>query len=310
MVREPRGKPEPGGGAELISLHGGHSGEFCSHASGTLEETIRSYIDRGFARVGLTEHMPPADDRWLYPEERAAGLDSAALRRRFAGFVAAGRELQKKYSSRIAIHVGAETEAWPGWVPAARDLVEACRLDYLVGSVHHVAGIPFDYSPDEYAAAVLETGGADELYRRYFDLQLEVIERLRPGVVGHLDLVRIHDPDWEARLERPGIAGRIRRNLERIRELGLIIDCDCRLLPEGGETYPARKILLAARELGVGVVPGDDSHSPEAAGRGVREGIRLLEELGFPTDWPLPAMNRNRREKTASPAGGGAEGPA
>lgn len=273
---------------ELISLHGGHSGEFCCHASGTLEEVIRGYLERGFTRVGITEHIPPVEDRYLYPDEAAAGFDAAALRRRFVRFVARGRELQEKYAPRIAIRIGLETESWPGYGPAVRELVETFRPDYLVGSIHHIRGISFDYSPAEYRAAVRESGGIEELYCRYFDLQLEMIERLRPGVVGHLDLIRIHDPGWRERLERPEIAGRIRRNLERMAALSLILDCNCRLLPEGGETYPAREILSRARRLGVAAVPGDDSHSPEEAGQGIPEGIELLKELGFSTDWPRP----------------------
>lgn len=283
--------PEP----ELISLHGGHSGEFCCHASGTLEEVVRSYVDRGFSRVGITEHIPPESDRCLYPDEIGAGFNTAGLYRRFAGFVTAGRQLQEKYAPRITIYLGFETEAWTGYGPAVRALVKTFRPDYLVGSVHYISGVPFDYSPADYRAAAEKAGGVEELYCRYFDLQLEMIERLRPGVVGHLDLIRIHDPGWRERLGKPGIAVRIRRNLQKMRELSLILDCNCRLLPEGGETYPAREILLWARELGVAAVPGDDSHSPAEAGRGIREGIELLKNLGFATDWPLPSMPRKWR---------------
>ncbi len=281
--------------SELISLHGGHSGEFCCHASGSLEETILTYLERGFKQVGITEHIPPGNDRRLYPDETAAGFDAAGLYRRFAGFVTAGRQLQEKYASRITIYLGFETEAWSGYGPAVRALVKTFRPDYLVGSVHHVGEIPFDYSPAEYRAAAEEAGGLEALYCRYYDLQLEMIERLRPGVIAHLDLIRIHDPEWPARLKIPPIAARIRRNLKRIRELSLILDCNCRLLPAGGGTYPAREILLWARELGVAAVPGDDSHSPAEAGRGIREGIALLEDLGFSTDWPLPTMLRKWR---------------
>lgn len=283
-----RAGPEKARPGELISLHGGHSGEFCCHGSGTLEEVILSYLDRGFSRVGITEHIPPPDDRYLYPDEIAAGFDTEALGRRFGRFAARGRELREKYTPRISILIGFETEAWTGYEPAVRKLVSAFRPDYLVGSIHHIEDISFDHSPSEYQAAVEKAGGIDELYCRYFDLQLEMIERLRPGVVGHLDLVRIHDPGWRNRLEKPEIAGRILRNLERMASLSLILDCNCRLLPEGGETYPAREILIRARRLGVAVVPGDDSHSPDQAGQGIREGILLLKELGFPTDWPLP----------------------
>jgi len=39
----------------LISLHGGHSGQFCSHAKDDLEDILLRYMDLGFTRVGITE---------------------------------------------------------------------------------------------------------------------------------------------------------------------------------------------------------------------------------------------------------------
>ncbi|MFH1037655.1 MAG: histidinol-phosphatase [PVC group bacterium] len=273
---------------ELISLHGGHSGVFCSHAEGTLEETVRAYIERGFRRVGITEHMPPVSDRYLFPEEIAAGLDAAAVYRRFARYMMVGRELRKKYASSLTIYLGFETESFSGYRMAVRGLVKTFRPDYIVGSVHHVGEIPFDYSPERYGEAAVRAGGLDGLYCRYFDLQFEMINALRPAVVGHLDLIRIFDPDYRGRLGRPAIGSRLRRNLDRIGELGLILDCDCRELPEGGEPYPCRPILEAAREKGIDVVPGDDSHCAATAGQGIKEGIALLEELGFDTGWRSP----------------------
>ena len=58
----------------LISLHGGHSGEFCSHARDGLENIILRYMDLGFTRVGITEHVPPSHADFLYPDEKNLGL--------------------------------------------------------------------------------------------------------------------------------------------------------------------------------------------------------------------------------------------
>ncbi|GAG49360.1 unnamed protein product, partial [marine sediment metagenome] len=71
-------------------------------------------------------------------------------------------------------------------------------------------------------------------------------------------------------------------------ELDLILDCDCRDLGRDGEPYPAKSILLQARELGITVVPGDDSHSVATVGRTIEQGIEMLQDLGFRTDWQLP----------------------
>jgi len=58
----------------LISLHGGHSGEFCSHAKDDLEDILLRYMDLGFTRVGITEHIPPSREDFLYPDEQNLGL--------------------------------------------------------------------------------------------------------------------------------------------------------------------------------------------------------------------------------------------
>ncbi len=33
---------------KYVSIHGGHSGEFCSHAQDSLEEMVQEYIRQGF----------------------------------------------------------------------------------------------------------------------------------------------------------------------------------------------------------------------------------------------------------------------
>jgi len=60
-------------------------------------------------------------------------------------YVVEARRLQKKYSDKIVLHVGLETEfIYDDSVKHVADLVERHSLDYFVGSVHHVRGIPID----------------------------------------------------------------------------------------------------------------------------------------------------------------------
>ena len=61
---------------------------------------------------------------------------------------------------------------------------------------------------------MLGFGGIDQFYAAYFDRQYEMIRVLRPRVIGHLDIVRIHDPDYRSRLVKPVIWEKIVRNLE------------------------------------------------------------------------------------------------
>ena len=57
-----------------LSLHS-HSGQFCRHGHGSLEEVVLAAIERGFEVYGLTEHCPRSLPHELYPEEVLAALD-------------------------------------------------------------------------------------------------------------------------------------------------------------------------------------------------------------------------------------------
>lgn len=50
-------------------------------------------------------------------------------------------------------------------------LVQRHKLDYIVGSVHHVGGVPIDFSEEIYVKAAEKAGGVEQLFCNYFDQQ-------------------------------------------------------------------------------------------------------------------------------------------
>jgi len=275
--------------AQEVSVHGGHSAEFCNHAQDSLEEVVRAYIDRGFSWVGITEHMPAINDRFVYPDERAAGLDAAALQRRFDDYFASCRRLKRQYRGQIDLLVGFESETVTGSAAFIRAVIDRHQPEYFVGSLHHVDDMEIDFTEEGYRQAADRSGGLENLYCRYFDQQLGMIQRLKPAVVGHFDLIRIFDPDYAARLKSPAVQDRVRRNLAAIKELGLILDLNLAGFDkDAGEPYPSRGILTQAIELGIAIVPGDDSHGIQTVGRHFEEGVNLLTELNGDLEWQRP----------------------
>lgn len=269
-----------------VSIHGGHSGSFCAHAQDTLEAIVAAYIEFGFAWVGFTEHMPPTTDHFRYPDEVEAGLTVAALHQRFAAYFNLIRRLQRQHQDQITLLAGFETEGYTGALTAAETLIRQYQPDYIVGSLHHVRGHPFDMGPVAYHAAVQACGDHEALYCDYFDRQLVMIERLQPGVVGHFDLIRIYDPDYVQRLQKHGIAKRIRRNLECVRDLDLVLDYNLRALSKGAsEPYVSTPIAETAIKMGIRLLPGDDSHGVADVGANVDQGLQRLAAMGMNLDW-------------------------
>ena len=272
-----------------VSVHGGHSGQFCSHAKNTLEEIVLAYIHKGYPWVGITEHMPPVADGFVYPEEKSAGLNAATLKNRFADYMRVCRQLQAKYTRDIQIYVGFETETCSGSLDLAQALIAAFSPDYVVGSVHHVNDIPFDISQRDYDEAADCCGGLDGLYATYFDQQYAMIRALKPRVVGHLDIIRIYDPDYRSRLVKPILWEKIVRNLELIQKLDLTLDFNLRPLSKGAdEPYLSAPILKKASAMGIAIVPGDDSHGVETIGAHMHRAIEMLQAVGVCTTWRKP----------------------
>jgi histidinol-phosphatase (PHP family) len=260
-----------------ISLHGGHSGQYCDHAHDALADIVAAYHGAGFGCVGLSEHMPPFDDAWLYPDEVGLGRTAAWMQARFADYVAEARKLQREYKNRMDILVGMESEWYPGcgqWVASLR---ETHGLDYVVGSVHHVGGECVDFSREDYERIAERFGGLVPMYAAYFDAQLQMMQAIKPEVVGHFDLVRLHDPDYQQTLAQKEVWERVLRNLEWMAGAGAILDVNARALLKGQtEPYVCAPILDIAAGLGIGVAYGDDAHGVDDVGCGFARVKELL----------------------------------
>lgn len=256
-----------------ISYHGGHSGDFCDHAAGTKAEMLEAYIARGFTHVGIVEHMPPYDDRFVYEDERKLGHDSDFLSARFERYLGEVKPaLHASARGRIDLMVGLETEYY-GERPIARveSIVNSQQPDFVVASVHHVNDIPIDYNQELYNLAVRRAGSLDELFATYYDHQFDLLRGLsraigrnRPVVVGHFDLIKIFSPTFRPCLE---VKERVKRNIETAVAQGFLFEVNARAYRKGLiEPYPGPEIFELIQKLGGRFTVGDDAHSPDQVG--------------------------------------------
>ncbi|KAF2223750.1 polymerase/histidinol phosphatase-like protein [Elsinoe ampelina] len=243
-----------------------HSGQFCTHATSTLREVILRALSLGLTTICLTEHIPrhPAD---FYPGEETHPLvlthgDLFAV---FAAYHTEACALRDEFADRIQVLVGFEGE----WISSSRrtegvmeELRSKYEFDLWLGSVHHVAGVPIDFTQGEYDRARDMCGGNDEgLAERYFDEQLEML-RGEPPVVAHFDLVRLlagrKDGDWRG---WKGVWERIVRNLKVAKGYGGVLEVNSAALRKGLEdVYPRREVLEEWRGMGGRLTISDDSH--------------------------------------------------
>ena len=265
-----------------FSFHGGHSGEFCGHAKGTLDEVVRLAIERGFTHYGLSEHAPRFRSEDLYPGEQELGVDG--LQRAFTSYAETAFDLRERYEGRIELLIGFETETLPPdtWLETMRSLRMSHPFDYIVGSSHDIDGRWVDYSTDSTEKLKSDLGGPEALHLAWFARLTDMVEQLRPEVVGHFDLVRKFEPAG-FEFGRPALRA-AETLLEAVRANDGVLDVNCAPVRNGyGPVYPLPTLLEMACRMGVGVTLGDDSHGPDTVGVGLEASLQAIAAAGYRT---------------------------
>ncbi|CAO3607386.1 unnamed protein product [Mucor hiemalis] len=265
-----------------------HSGQFCKHGYGLLEDVVKEAIRKGFRGYGLSEHMPRYADSELYPEEIEACCTPQTLRATYAEFQVEARRLKELYKDQISLLVGAEIEFInKDYDHHVKHLRETYTAEYVVGSLHHVNSVPIDFSPELYAKALDQVNGSlTDLFTRYFDEQYIMLQSVRPEVVGHFDLIRIFADQSIAdkTLLEPEVWERINRNIDFIVEYGGLIEINSRSYKKGlRDAYPQRDVIQIIQEKGGRFTLSDDCHGPNDVGLFYEKLPAYLLETGIDT---------------------------
>lgn len=229
--------------------HHSHSGEFCGHATNTLEDVVKTAISKGMTTFCMTEHIHRERIDFYPGEEQDHTPES--LEELYDKFYQEAKRLQLQYASQIQLFVGFETE----WIrPSSLDIIQNIlgkyELDLFVGSVHHVYTIPIDFDTELYHKARATVDGSDErIAEQYFDDQLAMLEALKPPVVGHFDLIRLKSDNPEQSFRQwPHVWEKLMRNLKYIAEYGGILELNSSSLRKGmSEAYPRVEICKVSK---------------------------------------------------------------
>ncbi len=274
-----------------VSLHGGHSGQFCKHAKGTLEETVLAAIEAGMKIYGLSEHAPRYFDRDVYDDEKAKGIGVSELADDFSAFCAESRRLQKKYADQIEILCGFETEFIDSETNSnILNLIDSEDFDYVIGSVHHVREIAVDETQEKFDALVKLCGSKEAVTLEYYKQVAQMVQQYKPDVVGHIDLTS----KFGSSLRSAAVHRQMDETLQVIAEAGSILDLNVYPLRKGKkDPYPAPWIVVMAHARGIPFCFGDDSHSPNTVGEGLEVGRNYLLRLGI-QDVAVPTATGKR----------------
>lgn len=268
----------------MLTTYHTHS-DLCD-GKGKLEEYVGSAVRKGFAAFGFSGHSPlPVPDDWTLQEEDIPGYLATARelkRRRAEEAEASGPHSRPGPELYVGIEVDYLEEGpiapgnpqdGPALAPDLPSILEL-DLDYTIGSVHTVARFADGSYPgvdgprDIYQRIFEELFDSDMqgLVKEYYRLLRRMITDHRFDIIGHIDLVKLRNPDDRYYRESDGWYRReVLTTLDALETNGAIMEINTGGLARRKchDMYPSEWIVAEARKRDIPLQINSDAHHPE-----------------------------------------------
>lgn len=274
----------------MISNYHTHS-HYCD-GHGELRDYVEFALAHGFGALGFSGHAPvPFASTFAIKDDQ------------YLNYCNEVRALKAEYAGRIDLKLGLEIDYIPGVLDDFSPLVETGGLEYVIGSVHLLPQPDeVDWLRDHKAEAGNHLwfidGSRQETYdeglnrlfhgdiregvRAFFRQNNEMIERLRPDIVGHIDKIVMHNRGRYFQPSDRWFRDLLFETIELIHEAGLICEINTRGLYKGrhNDFYPSREAIAYMNEKHIPVIVSTDAHEPENLVR-FEGAFEMLKEIGY-----------------------------
>ena len=246
------------------------------------EDFVRFALSHGFRAYGFSSHSPlPFETNWNMSKDE------------MPAYLAEIQRLKEKYDGRIELYAGLEIDYLDTTYNASIPYFRELPLDYRIGSIHFLPisdiliednMVCIDGSFREYAHSVSRyfEGDIRKLVERYYRSSMEMIEAGGIDIVGHLDKIYMNGQRFDTfSLDAPWYQELVQAYLERIAQLGLMVEINTKNWSQKQELYPHQQWLKRIAELHIPVMVNSDCHYPHLVNDGREETFELLKTCGF-----------------------------
>jgi histidinol-phosphatase (PHP family) len=238
----------------------------------------------GIEELGVSEHVyrfTQALELWRHPFWEEQARDDLGA---YCEFVRG-----------TGLRLGLECDFVPGAEDRTANLLEAHDFDYVVGSVHFIGESAVDHEGWDVWEG---RGGADEVWRRYFEALAECARSGLFDILAHPDLVKV----WGRARPLPERDPRhyYEPAVEAIAESGIAVELSTAGLRKPvGEVYPSPAFAEMCVEAGAPFALSSDAHLPEQVGFGYDRALELLGAVGVDE---ISVFERRQRRLESLPA--------
>ncbi len=232
----------------------------------SIEEIIKSAIDKGFEFVGISDHsFTPFD------------LSYCMKRTDYSKYIGEINYLKEKFKDKIKIYCGIEQDFFSD--------EDTSDFDYTIGSVHYIRiddiYIPVDESKEILMNATNKHFNGDiySLIERYFNTVSQVIDKTNCDIIGHLDLITKFNESGELFNERDMRYVRsYQKACDKLLAHNKLFEINTGAISRGYRTspYPSNAIYNYLKNNGARFILSSDSHRKDNIGYKFNEYKNLI----------------------------------
>jgi len=237
--------------------------DFSADSDTPMETTIEKAISLGLEEICFTDHIDYdyPDKDWIFE------FDLKAYDQKI-------RKLQEVYADKIRIKKGLEIGLQPHLLERYQKLMEAETFDFVICSMHSVAG------HDLHSGGFMQGKTTEEGSEIYYKELLDCIKKYKEfSILGHVDLIKRYTKE-KSNYDFHNLLSEI---FKEIIPHGLGIELNTSGFRYGLESgMPSRDILTLYKECGGEILTiGSDAHTETALASHFTESLELIEEIGF-----------------------------
>lgn len=242
-----------------------------------LEDYIKKALEKNFQVFGFSAHAPVNFKSDWHMKQSC-----------FDEYVDTINLLKKKYKNDIEIYTGLEADYYDG----CTDWRKKRGIDYTIGAVHFLIdektgqAMPIDGTRKEFEST-LEEGFSNDihaLFRAYFVEIREVLMKMTPNIIAHLDVIRKNNTNNDFFDEDDDIyREEILKTLDIISLTNTIVEVNTGGISRGyvKSPYPSIWILEACRDMDIPIMLNSDSHHPNNIDYYYDEAYDILKSTGI-----------------------------
>lgn len=254
----------------------------CKHAVGELDAYLQQAAARGLAQVGVSDHLP-----WSVRGAYPVTMDPPEL----PAYLADVHTAQQGWQGRLKVLLGGEADWDPSDPAESARVARLANFDYLIGSVHFLAGWPLDRDAEDWRDQDIE-----KIWRDYFAALRGAAESGLYQIMGHCDLVKKFKMRPTADMTHE-----YRATAQAFAKAGVLVELNSSGLRKPcAEIYPSQAFLAELRAAGVGLTLGSDAHDPADVGRDFDKALAWAGQAGYDTLWRWAAPKAFEPVKIAS----------